>query len=85
MSRGTAARFPPQLQEIADGISKQGGTPLAVVLNERPLGIIYLKDIVKGGMRERFDHLRAMGIKTVMITGDNPLDRRRHCPGSGCG
>ena len=64
---------PAQLQEIADGISKQGGTPLAVVLNERPLGIISLKDIVKGGMRERFDHLRAMGIKTVMITGDNPL------------
>ena len=64
---------PAQLQEIADGISKQGGTPLAVVLNDRPLGIIYLKDIVKGGMRERFDHLRAMGIKTVMITGDNPL------------
>ena len=64
---------PAELQEIADGISKQGGTPLAVVLNDRPLGIIYLKDIVKGGMRERFDHLRAMGIKTVMITGDNPL------------
>ena len=64
---------PPQLQEIAADISKQGGTPLAVVLNDRPLGIIYLKDIVKGGMRERFDHLRAMGIKTIMITGDNPL------------
>ena len=64
---------PAQLQEIADGISRQGGTPLAVVLNEQPLGVIYLKDIVKGGMRERFDHLRAMGIKTVMITGDNPL------------
>jgi len=64
---------PAALQELADGISKQGGTPLAVALNERPLGIIYLKDIVKGGMRERFDHLRAMGIKTVMITGDNPL------------
>jgi len=64
---------PAQLKEIAEGISKQGGTPLAVVLNDRPLGIISLKDIVKGGMRERFDHLRAMGIKTVMITGDNPL------------
>jgi len=64
---------PAALQELADGISKQGGTPLAVAINERPLGIIYLKDIVKGGMRERFDHLRAMGIKTVMITGDNPL------------
>ena len=64
---------PAQMQEIADSISTKGGTPLAVVLNDRPLGIIYLKDIVKGGMRERFEHLRAMGIKTVMITGDNPL------------
>ena len=64
---------PAELQAIADEISNKGGTPLAVVLNGKPLGVIYLKDIVKGGMRERFDHLRAMGIKTVMITGDNPL------------
>jgi K+-transporting ATPase ATPase B chain len=64
---------PSELQAIADEISRRGGTPLAVVLNNKPLGVIYLKDIVKGGMRERFDHLRAMGIKTVMITGDNPL------------
>jgi K+-transporting ATPase ATPase B chain len=64
---------PAQLQQISDEISKKGGTPLAVARNEKLLGIIYLKDIVKGGMRERFDHLRAMGIKTVMITGDNPL------------
>jgi len=64
---------PSELQMIADEISNKGGTPLAVVFNGKPLGIIYLKDIVKGGMRERFDHLRAMGIKTVMITGDNPL------------
>ena len=71
--KSSGGTVPAQLQEIADDISKQGGTPLAVVLNERPLGVIYLKDIVKGGMRERFDHLRAMGIKTVMITGDNPL------------
>ena len=42
-------------------------------MNDKPLGVIYLKDVVKGGMRERFDQLRAMGIKTVMITGDNPL------------
>jgi potassium-transporting ATPase ATP-binding subunit len=62
-----------ELQSIADDISRRGGTPLAVAVNEKPLGIIYLKDVVKGGMRERFDHLRAMGIKTVMITGDNPL------------
>ncbi len=71
--KGSGGTVPAQLQEIADTVSNQGGTPLAVVLNDRPLGIIYLKDIVKGGMRERFDHLRAMGIKTVMITGDNPL------------
>ena len=71
--RESGGSVPAALQETADSISKQGGTPLAVVLNNRPLGIIYLKDIVKGGMRERFDHLRAMGIKTVMITGDNPL------------
>jgi K+-transporting ATPase ATPase B chain len=71
--RQSGGTVPSALQEIADGIAKQGGTPLAVVLNEKPLGVIALKDIVKGGMRERFDHLRAMGIKTVMITGDNPL------------
>ncbi len=54
-------------------ISRSGGTPLVVAENNRALGVIHLKDIVKGGMRERFAHLRAMGIKTVMITGDNPL------------
>ena len=53
---------PAELKTIADDISRRGGTPLAVCLNNRPLGIIYLKDVVKGGMRERFDHLRAMGI-----------------------
>ena len=71
--KSSGGSVPAELQATADEISRRGGTPLAVVLNEKPLGIIYLKDIVKGGMRERFDHLRAMGIKTVMITGDNPL------------
>ncbi len=71
--RQNGGNVPVELQESADKIAKLGGTPLAVALNDRPLGIIYLKDVVKGGMRERFDHLRAMGIKTVMITGDNPL------------
>ena len=56
-----------------DSVSKQGGTPLVVARDEQALGVIHLKDIVKGGMRERFDELRAMGIRTVMITGDNPL------------
>src|SRR5207237_1063658 len=54
-------------------ISGAGGTALVVAYDQRALGVIYLKDIVKGGMRERFAQLRAMGIKSVMITGDNPL------------
>jgi K+-transporting ATPase ATPase B chain len=62
-----------EMTEIVERISKQGGTPLAVSYDKKPLGVIYLKDIVKGGMRERFAHLRQMGIKTIMITGDNPL------------
>jgi len=61
------------LQAIADEISKAGGTPLAVARDGRLLGVIQLKDIVKGGIRERFAELRRMGIRTVMITGDNPL------------
>ncbi len=64
---------PAELDEIVTRISSLGGTPLTVAVNNKPLGVIYLKDIVKGGMRERFDQMRAMGIKTVMITGDNPL------------
>ena len=62
-----------ELQAKADEIAKAGGTPLAVARNGRLLGVIYLKDIVKGGIRERFNELRRMGIRTVMITGDNPL------------
>ena len=54
-------------------VARAGGTPLVVADGRRALGVIHLKDIVKGGIRERFAHLRAMGIKTVMITGDNPL------------
>jgi len=64
---------PPQLTEVANRIARAGGTPLAVAEGDRVLGVIYLKDIVKGGIRERFAELRRMGIKTVMITGDNPL------------
>jgi K+-transporting ATPase ATPase B chain len=66
-------RIPNELDEIVTKISSQGGTPLVVAIDDKALGVIYLKDIVKGGMRERFDQLRAMGIKTVMITGDNRL------------
>src|SRR3954449_3424128 len=62
-----------EIQTIADDISKAGGTPLAVARDGRLLGVIQLKDIVKGGIRERFAELRRMGIRTVMITGDNPM------------
>jgi K+-transporting ATPase ATPase B chain len=64
---------PTELRAIVEEISRKGGTPLVVADNRRALGVIYLKDIVKGGMKERFNQLRQMGIKTVMITGDNPL------------
>ena len=66
--------FPKQVQENVDQVARAGGTPLVVAEKNRGvLGVIELKDIVKGGMRERFDQLRAIGIRTVMITGDNPL------------
>ena len=61
-----------EVDTIVAGISVQGGTPLTVAENDRVLGVVYLKDIVKEGMRQRFDELRLMGIRTVMITGDNP-------------
>jgi K+-transporting ATPase ATPase B chain len=64
---------PAQLTEITERISRAGGTPLAVARDGRVLGVIHLKDIVKGGIKERFAELRRMGIRTVMITGDNPL------------
>ncbi|MGA7221758.1 MAG: potassium-transporting ATPase subunit KdpB [Candidatus Acidiferrales bacterium] len=64
---------PPEAMEAVDRISNSGGTPLLVAEDARALGVVHLKDIVKGGMRERFEHLRVMGIRTVMITGDNPL------------
>jgi K+-transporting ATPase ATPase B chain len=62
-----------EIQVIADEIAKAGGTPLAVAKDGRLLGVVHLKDIVKGGIRERFAELRRMGIRTVMITGDNPM------------
>jgi K+-transporting ATPase ATPase B chain len=64
---------PKDLMEITERISRQGGTPLAVADGARVLGVIHLKDVVKGGMKERLGQLRQMGIRTVMITGDNPL------------
>jgi len=64
---------PRELQTVVEQIARSGGTPLLVAEKRRALGAIHLKDIVKGGMRDRFQQLRAMGIRTVMITGDNPL------------
>jgi K+-transporting ATPase ATPase B chain len=64
---------PADLAEIVDSVSREGGTPLVVADGLRVLGVIHLKDIVKGGIRERFEQMRAMGIRTVMITGDNPV------------
>src|ERR1700750_900884 len=64
---------PAELRTQLDRIGREGGTPLAVARDERVLGVIYLKDIVKEGMKARFDQLRAMGIRTIMVTGDNKL------------
>ncbi len=71
--KGNGGVASADLQVIVERIARAGGTPLVVAERTRPLGVVHLKDIVKGGMRQRFDALRAMGIKTVMITGDNPL------------
>jgi K+-transporting ATPase ATPase B chain len=66
-------RAPAELQQTLDRIGREGGTPLAVARDAQVMGVIYLKDTVKEGMRQRFDQLRAMGIRTIMITGDNRL------------
>ena len=68
-----SAEVAREIQTISDSIAKSGGTPLAVAKDGRLLGVIHLKDIIKGGIRERFAELRRMGIRTVMITGDNPM------------
>ncbi len=65
--------MPEPVRTSVEEVSRKGGTPLVVAENGRAMGVIYLKDIVKGGIKERFDQLRSMGIRTVMITGDNPL------------
>jgi K+-transporting ATPase ATPase B chain len=71
--RALGGEFPAAVRASVDSVSKQGATPLVVADGPRVLGVVQLKDIVKGGIRERFGELRRMGIKTVMITGDNPL------------
>ena len=68
-----SAEMAREINAIAEGIAKSGGTPLAVAKDGKLLGVVHLKDIVKGGIRERFTELRRMGIRTIMITGDNPV------------
>ena len=72
-ARPDAVEVSPEIRKEADRVAREGGTPLAVARDGRVLGIVHLKDVVKGGVKERFAELRRMGIRTVMITGDNPL------------
>ncbi|MCW2994805.1 MAG: kdpB [Conexibacter sp.] len=72
-AEGEGGRVPAELRGIVDRIAREGGTPLAVARDSQVLGVIYLKDTVKEGMKARFEQLRAMGIRTVMVTGDNRL------------
>ena len=65
--------YPPQCAKLVDEVARQGGTPLVVAKNHQVLGVIHLKDIIKDGVKEKFADLRTMGIKTIMITGDNPV------------
>jgi potassium-transporting ATPase ATP-binding subunit len=74
---------PPDLKTTVDRVAREGGTPLAVARDSQVLGVVYLKDVVKEGMHHRFDQLRAMGIRTVMVTGDNPLTAAKIADESG--
>ncbi|MHA3770424.1 potassium-transporting ATPase subunit KdpB [Verrucomicrobiota bacterium sgz303538] len=71
--KGNGGVCPDTVMNAVETVSKSGGTPLVVAERQRVLGVVHLKDVVKGGIRERFAHLRKMGIRTVMITGDNPV------------
>ena len=82
-ARGEGGEAPPELQAQLDRIGREGGTPLAVARDSQVLGVVYLKDTIKEGMRERFDQLRAMGIRTVMVTGDNRLTAAKIAEESG--
>jgi K+-transporting ATPase ATPase B chain len=81
--RAEGGKPPAELQGVLERISREGGTPLAVARDSQVLGVIYLKDTIKEGMRERFDQLRAMGIRTIMITGDNRLTAAKIAEESG--
>ena len=82
-ARAQGGRPPAELQPVLDRIAREGGTPLAVARDSQVMGVIYLKDTIKEGMRQRFDHLRAMGIRTIMITGDNRLTAAKIAEESG--
>src|SRR5690242_18927397 len=73
VERFTGGLLPASVRASVDEVVRQGATPLVVADRANVIGVIHLKDVVKGGIKERFHQLRAMGIKTVMITGDNPL------------
>ena len=73
LAQERGGQLPPELAAITDEVSRQGATPLTVIENDRLLGVVALSDIIKPGIRERFEQLRRMGLRTVMITGDNPL------------
>ena len=76
-------KFPDEVSALVDSVARRGSTPLVVAEGPRVLGVIELKDIVKGGIKERFAELRRMGIRTVMITGDNRAHRGGDCSGGG--
>jgi K+-transporting ATPase ATPase B chain len=82
-ARQEGGEAPPELQAQLDRIGREGGTPLAVARDSQILGVVYLKDTIKEGMKERFDQLRAMGIRTVMVTGDNRLTAAKIAEESG--
>jgi K+-transporting ATPase ATPase B chain len=82
-ARQEGGEAPPELQVQLDRIGREGGTPLAVARDNQILGVVYLKDTIKEGMRERFDQLRAMGIRTIMVTGDNRLTAAKIAEESG--
>src|SRR5438067_12562401 len=70
---GNGGVLPDQVRVLVETVARSGGTPLVVAENRQALGVIHLEDVVKGGMRERFAQLSSRGIRTIMITGDNPL------------
>jgi K+-transporting ATPase ATPase B chain len=81
--RSAGGQEPPQMREVTERIAREGGTPLAVSRDNQILGVVYLRDVIKDGMRARFEQLRAMGIRTVMVTGDNPLTAAKIAKESG--